>query len=88
MIRAESIPVIRHKVKLTIDIFLVFAAVVTGIFAFAFYWQSIGAKDERAFLLAEKYAALQKCEREQATAYIHVRSGAVICATGSMRLMK
>jgi hypothetical protein len=88
MIRAELMPVVRDRLKVTIDMTLLISALAVGVFAFAIYWQWIGAKDERAFLLAEKYEALQKCEREQAVAYIHVKSGAVICAKGSMRLMK
>lgn len=88
MIRAEKIPIVKDSVKLTIDTAVLLGSLVIGIFAFAWFWQNVGANDERAFLLAEKYEALKKCEREQATAYIHVKSGAVICAKGSMRLGK
>lgn len=88
MIRVDRMPVIHDKFKVTFDLLILLGVIGAITIGFAVFWQWVGANDERAFLLAERYEALKKCERKQAVAYIHVESGAVICATGSMRLGK
>lgn len=74
-----------REVAFAIGLFVLIAAIAI---AFAWFWQSVGARTERTFLLAEKYEAIQTCRNEGASAFEHLESGTIICSRGSLRAQK
>jgi len=73
------------EVLMAIGIFLLVAIIAI---AFAWFWQSVGARTERAFAAAEKYHLIQTCKNEDAQAFEHLETGTILCSRGSLRAQK
>jgi hypothetical protein len=67
--------------------FFMFVVAVVVI-AFAWFWQSVGARTERAFAAAEKYHLIETCRNEGAHAFEHLETGTILCSRGSLRAQK
>lgn len=79
---------LHHQYKEVLMAIGIFALVAVIAIAFAWFWQSVGARTERAFAAAEKYHLIETCRNEGAHAFEHLESGTILCSRGSLRAQK